>query len=262
MLFRASLQASALILQHNLSSFQNLLTEHSDLFSRLVLHPSTNYPGRTQEHVLGSLLRKKLEPAVEELVEAAREAARSAGVDPSRMMGKKPSEDEDEEDDEDEEGYRPEDEDDGGDPLANLWEDAWTIMNEKLKEFSTREARHLFTAKEREGGAEKVRTGLRRDLAGMDFEDDEEEEEDGEGDEDEEEGEKDGEDVLMGGQDVVQQPVEEQGPPKRIIPVEELLWFMTSGQVHIPRWLQMERADSEERRRKGQHTAHRGGYGR
>jgi mediator of RNA polymerase II transcription subunit 8 len=201
---------------------------------------------------------------VEELVEAAREAARSAGVDPSRMLGKKSSEEEDE--DEDEEGYRPEDEDDGSDPLANLWEDAWTTMNEKLKEFSTKEARHLFTAREREEGVEKVRTGLRRDLAGMDFdeeeEEEEEEEEDEEGDEDEEEGEKDGEDVVMGGQDGVQQPVEGQGPAKRIIPVEELLWFMTSGQVQIPRWLQMERGDAEDRMRKGQHTAHRGGYGR
>lgn len=201
---------------------------------------------------------------MEELVEAAREAARTAGVDPSRILGKKSSEDDEEEDeDEDEEGYRPEDEDEGGDPLANLWEDAWTVMNEKLKEFSTKEARHLYTAKEREEGVERIRTGLRKDLAGMDFVDEEEdEEEEEEGDEDEEEGEGDGEDVVMGGQDGAHQPVEVQGPPKRIIPTEELLWFMSSGQVHIPRWLQMERADAEEKRRRGQHATHRGGYGR
>ncbi|KAJ3494908.1 hypothetical protein NLG97_g3770 [Lecanicillium saksenae] len=63
-----SLHASAQILQRNLQTVLDSLSENSELFTRIAIHPSTNYPGRTQENVLTQLLRKKLEPDVEELV--------------------------------------------------------------------------------------------------------------------------------------------------------------------------------------------------
>ncbi|KAH8899284.1 choline sulfatase [Thozetella sp. PMI_491] len=71
-----SLRSSAFILQKNLDSIQQIMNENAMLFQRLVVHPSTNFPGRTQEHILLALLRKKLEPEIAdcELWEDAREA--------------------------------------------------------------------------------------------------------------------------------------------------------------------------------------------
>jgi len=48
---------------------------HAELFNKTVIYPSTNYPGRTQEGVLNSLLRKKLEPPIASWVEEGREVA-------------------------------------------------------------------------------------------------------------------------------------------------------------------------------------------
>ncbi|KAB5567030.1 choline sulfatase [Coniochaeta sp. 2T2.1] len=61
----SSLQASARIAQHNLHSLQLLLSDKQDLFSRLAVHPSTNFPGREHEMILQTFLRKRLEPDVE-----------------------------------------------------------------------------------------------------------------------------------------------------------------------------------------------------
>ncbi|KAL6411259.1 Mediator complex, subunit Med8 [Ilyonectria robusta] len=74
----SSLQASAQILQRNLQTVLDSLSENSDILTRMAIHPSTNYPGRTQENVLTQLLRKKLEPDVEELVADGRDTARLA----------------------------------------------------------------------------------------------------------------------------------------------------------------------------------------
>ncbi|KAJ9134225.1 hypothetical protein NKR19_g8746 [Coniochaeta hoffmannii] len=77
----SSLQASARIAQQNLSSLQTLLSDKQDLFARLAVHPSTNFPGREHEMTLQGILRKKLEPEVESWVERCREVAVAAGVD-------------------------------------------------------------------------------------------------------------------------------------------------------------------------------------
>ncbi|KAK7748336.1 mediator of RNA polymerase II transcription subunit 8 [Diatrype stigma] len=69
-----SLQASADILQHNLRSLLEILAVHNDLFQRIAVHPSTNFPGRTQENILLQLLRKKPEPDVEAAMDEGREA--------------------------------------------------------------------------------------------------------------------------------------------------------------------------------------------
>ncbi|PCD44969.1 hypothetical protein AU210_000418 [Fusarium oxysporum f. sp. radicis-cucumerinum] len=73
-----SIQASAKILQKNLKSLLESTNENADLFNRMAIRPSTNYPGRTQENVLLQLLRKKLEPDVEEFVSQGLETARLA----------------------------------------------------------------------------------------------------------------------------------------------------------------------------------------
>ncbi|CAG9950856.1 unnamed protein product [Clonostachys rosea f. rosea IK726] len=52
--------------------------ENSELFSQMAVHPSTNYPGRTQEGLLSTLLRSKLEPQMEERVSLGLETAHRA----------------------------------------------------------------------------------------------------------------------------------------------------------------------------------------
>lgn len=151
---RSSLQASTQILQRNLQTVLDSLNENSELFSRMAIHPSPNYPGRTQENVLTQLLRKKLEPDVEELVIEGREAARLATPE-------------------------------GINDLQDIWHELrqWTI--DRVTAYVRDEASDVYTAEERAAGVENVRTGLRRDLEDEDEDDEEEEEDD---DEDEEYG--------------------------------------------------------------------------
>lgn len=146
---RDSIHASAQILQRNLQTALDSLSENSELFTRIAIHPSTNYPGRTQENVLTQLLRKKLEPDVEELVADGRETARLATPE-------------------------------GVEELQGIWDElrAWT--QSRIAEYVRDEAGDAYTKEERETGTDSVRTGLRRDI------EDEEEDEDDE-DEDEEE---------------------------------------------------------------------------
>lgn len=148
----SSLQASAQILQRNLQTVLDSLNENSVLFHRLALHPSTNFPGRTQENVLTQLLRKKLEPDVEDLVAQGRETARLATPE-------------------------------GIQKLQAIWDElrAWT--HGRIAEYVRGEASDVYTREEREGGVENVRTGLRRDLEEESDEEQEEgqEEDDGDG---------------------------------------------------------------------------------
>ncbi|TQS33979.1 hypothetical protein Golomagni_05659 [Golovinomyces magnicellulatus] len=145
-----SLQASAQILQRNLQTVLDSLSENSDLFSRLALHPSTNYPGRTQENILTQLLRKKLEPDVEELVLKGRETAKLATAE-------------------------------GVAELQQIWDEirAWT--QSRIAAYVREEAGDAYTKEERDMGVENVRTGLTRDV---EEEDDDDDEDDEDGDED------------------------------------------------------------------------------
>ncbi|KAJ4394087.1 mediator of RNA polymerase II transcription subunit 8 [Gnomoniopsis smithogilvyi] len=207
-----SLQASAVILKGHTTYLLDHLNKQSSLFQRLAVHPSSNYPGRTQEAVQTQLLRKKLDPQIELLVEAARDEALAAGISPDKSfvsqerllaeqerekamrrqakfgfsMGDEADEgSEDEGSSEDSSGG----EDEGGDRvnepigLGDVWVDCAAWSRQRLAKFATEEGESLYTAEEREMGIENVRTGLRRSL--------EEEEESDEEDEDEEDGEGD-----------------------------------------------------------------------
>ncbi|KAJ6783768.1 hypothetical protein PWT90_07673 [Aphanocladium album] len=140
-----SLHASAQILQRNLQTVLDSLSENSELFTRIAIHPSTNYPGRTQENVLTQLLRKKLEPDVEELVAEGRETARLATPQ-------------------------------GIAELQGIWDElrAWT--QSRIAEYVRDEAGDAYTKEERETGTDKVRTGLRRDIEEDEDDEDEDEE--------------------------------------------------------------------------------------
>ncbi|KFY15268.1 hypothetical protein V492_02108 [Pseudogymnoascus sp. VKM F-4246] len=67
-----SIQVHSTILAQSLKNITDHLSKHSDLFSQTVVYPSTNFPGRTQEGLIGQLLRKKLEPSAESWVEEGR----------------------------------------------------------------------------------------------------------------------------------------------------------------------------------------------
>lgn len=253
----SSLQASARIAQQNLSSLQNLLADRQDLFARLAVHPSTNFPGREHEMILQSLLRKKLEQDVETWVEECRETAVRAGVDVNKAgkvtkqrRGEEDEEDEDEE--EDEEGYRPEDEDDvGGDPLTDLWADVRDALTARITEFVEGESQDVYTIEERERGVDKVRTGLKRDL--------EEEEEDSE-DEEEEGGEKEDADVVMlgtGGPPAKQQPPTQNQSQVPSVEPELVLWFGVRGDFSLPGNI-----ETESTRKAKAGAGRRGGPGR
>lgn len=188
------------------------------LFQRIAIHPSTNYPGRSQEEVLQTLLRKKLDPEIDTLVETARDEAQSAGITPSgsfisqeRVLAEREQQraaqraakfghefaeddDDDEEDDDDDEGATSGSDDAEGadgdrvnEPLGmgDVWVDTLRMCREMLKRFAEEEGEDLYTAEERAMGVENVRTGLKRSLEEESEEDEDEEsddDEDGEGD--------------------------------------------------------------------------------
>ncbi|CAJ2500482.1 Uu.00g033350.m01.CDS01 [Anthostomella pinea] len=176
-----SLQASADILQLNLRAILEIVSQNNDLFTRVAVHPSTNFPGRTQENILLQLLRKKAEPDVEDAMEEGRKTIAAlptvptANTDPGMIVNAN--------------GTVPSDQD-----KERELEDGWTGTREacvhRIMDYALKEEPKPFTAEEQELGVENVRTGLRRtfDDEYEDYDDDDDEdddeEEDSEGDDD------------------------------------------------------------------------------
>ncbi|KFY25847.1 hypothetical protein V491_01573 [Pseudogymnoascus sp. VKM F-3775] len=75
-----SIQVHSTILAQSLKNITDHLSKHSDLFSQTAVYPSTNFPGRTQEGLIGQLLRKKLEPSAESWVEEGRALGKTKNV--------------------------------------------------------------------------------------------------------------------------------------------------------------------------------------
>lgn len=128
---RDSLQISASILASNLKSITDHLTAHNELFEKTVVYPSTNFPGRTQENLLGQLLRKKLEPGVESWVEEGR--ATQVAMDET------------------------------GD-LTETWQSAKDFIGERIARAAVAHRREAYTEQERELGIENVNTGLTKPM--------------------------------------------------------------------------------------------------
>lgn len=195
---RSSLSASASILSNNLQSLTDHMSKHADLFSRTVVYPSTNFPGRTQEGLLGQLLRKKLEPQVESWVEEGRTIEKDAETTVA------------------------------GENLNELWKWADEWMGQRVMTYVTKEAGSNYTLEEREAGIENVNTGLRRKF---------DEEEEGSDDEDEDEDMEDGEgtmEVVEAGKDGLGQVEFEMGKLKKTPDgtsrsVDDILRFATTG---------------------------------
>ncbi|KAL9102806.1 MAG: hypothetical protein Q9163_002084 [Psora crenata] len=69
-----SLHAQTSILSQTLSSLSGQLQANAHLLGSAVVYPLPSYPGREEEPLLNQLLRKKLEPGVEEWVEQGKKA--------------------------------------------------------------------------------------------------------------------------------------------------------------------------------------------
>ncbi|KAM4058070.1 mediator of RNA polymerase II transcription complex subunit 8 domain-containing protein [Hirsutella rhossiliensis] len=198
----SSLQASAQILQRNLQTVLDNLSENSDLFARMAIHPSTNYPGRTQENLLTQLLRKKLEPDVEELVADGRETARLATPE-------------------------------GVVELQAIWDELRQWTHERIAAYVRDEAGDVYTKDERATGTDKVRTGLRRGLDEESDDDDDDDDDDEEADEAEDGIDDDGDGGDEGKKGKTRLV---RGPEP-----ETLLWFAARGDFEVPRNVEYER---------------------
>jgi mediator of RNA polymerase II transcription subunit 8 len=121
------------------------LARNADVLNRTVAYPSTNYPGRTQEGLLGQLLRKKLEPQVETWVGEGREM---------------------------QEG------EDAGEAAEELWAWGREWIGQRVATYILEEAGDSYTVQERAGAIENVRVGLRRRIDEEESEEGDEEMED------------------------------------------------------------------------------------
>ncbi|KAI4175998.1 MAG: hypothetical protein LQ343_001280 [Gyalolechia ehrenbergii] len=192
----SSLASRFSILAQNLSSLSTHLSTHSSLFSALAVFPLPEFP-REQENLLGQMLRKKLEPGVEEWVGQGLEMGRREGCGRDLREGG------------DSRGDRGMGEGGGGGRGEGMDEDAWKGLWEWVMVRANEEAR------EYEWG-----------VGGEDEEEGEEEEEGEDGmDVEEEEG---GEGFGGGGGERGDkgEKVEEAG---RALRMEEVLRFMNTG---------------------------------
>jgi mediator of RNA polymerase II transcription subunit 8 len=160
---RPSLQNSANLLYHNLDSLHKVLAGAQPLLANAHVYPLPSYPGRTQEDLLTQLLRKKLQPQVEDwIVNGERHAANNA-VEPLHTNGS------------------------SADPtpsephpmsttqLTDLWEWAGREGNRIARDMGADAFDDVFTLEEHEAGIETVVTGLRRKLWDSDDEDEDDE---------------------------------------------------------------------------------------
>jgi mediator of RNA polymerase II transcription subunit 8 len=126
-----------------------------------VAYPSTNFPGRTQENLLGALLRKKLEPDVESWVEEGRNLAAgqtgAAAGTVSPVVANNGNGNEN--------GSAKEERDDMGD-VEDTWNFARDSIGRMVGATAFRIMRDEFTREERAQGLSSVRTGLRKGTSG------------------------------------------------------------------------------------------------
>ncbi|KAI9702374.1 MAG: mediator of RNA polymerase II transcription subunit 8 [Candelina mexicana] len=211
-----SLQTTATILQQNLLSLSQHLTTHAALFSSLSVYPLPSFPSKPQEALLGQLLRKKLEPHIEDYVELGRSTASPLSTTAtSNNSAISPT------------FAAPSGDGSGGAlglaDLEELWDWARLAANEEARK---RMGLGAFTLEEREGGVENVVTGLRRKL--------EEDTSSGETSSGEDEEMEDGGKVETVDAPAAKRKVPEvarkspefRGPP---LPLEDIMRFMSTG---------------------------------
>ncbi|KAI0096902.1 choline sulfatase [Nemania sp. FL0031] len=156
-----SLEASADILNHNIRAIVEVLAQNEKIFNRVAIHPSTNFPGRTQEQILVQLMRKRPEPDVETTLEEASKTTASMSL-PGLAQPSGDAAADDHSQDKEKEAR-----------LGGIWDAALASCQERITDYVMNEEGDYFTAEEHDVGIENVRTGLKRS-----FEDEYEDEED------------------------------------------------------------------------------------
>ena len=146
---RTSFQLQIKIISQQIESLSNTLTANDELLSRLVVFPLPEFPTRTSEGLLAQLLRKKLEPVVEDWIQDGLTTATKIETSGD--------------------GDRQE--------LEELWDWAPGAFRESFLPY-TQVLGGNYTLEERAVGIENVVTGLKRELADNQEESDDEDEDD------------------------------------------------------------------------------------
>ena len=185
---RSSLQSLSSIIAQHLSSLSQHLGAHAELFDAMAVFPTAQFPGRAQEGLLGQLLRKKLEPDVEDWEEAGRRKARLTTTTTTTGGDGKNSGNDNNLDGASvhQHPFRP-----ASREVGELWRWAGIAANEQARKHTWG---GNYTLAEREGGVENVVTGLRRKLPDDEADDEDEEDEDEDEDGEEEQGKQRDED--------------------------------------------------------------------
>ncbi|KAF4549828.1 Mediator of RNA polymerase II transcription subunit 8-like protein [Elsinoe fawcettii] len=208
----SSIQNSATLLSHNLASLHFTLSSARPLLTAAHAYPLPTYPGRTQEHSLIMLMRKKLQPPVEDWIEEG--AKRGAEVSGSNGYDKQTN------------GatngaHKSLQQSD----LDALWSWAGPEGNRIAREIGDDAFGDVFTLAEQEDGIENVVTGLSRRFWESDSDDDDE----GGADKKEDDMDVDKPDTRP---DIVKR-MDRAGvdTSKPILPLETILKFTNTGQM-------------------------------
>ncbi|GAM89381.1 hypothetical protein ANO11243_074180 [Dothideomycetidae sp. 11243] len=206
----ASIQNSANLLSHNLQSLHSTLNAAQPLLRAAHAYPLPSYPGRTQEHSLIMLMRKKLQPGVEDWIEdGARKGAQIQGAESTKLANGTAN------------GTS---KTLGHQDLEELWNWAGPEGNRIARDIGDDAFADVFTLAEQEAGIEDVVTGLRRKFWESD---DEDEDMDGDAAGKEEAMEVDAPDTRP---DIVKQ-MDRAGidESKAMLPLEMILRFTNTG---------------------------------
>ena len=217
---RASFQTSAMVISQSLTSVSQHLNAHRDLFASMSVFPLPEFPGKTQENLLGQLLRKKLEPSVEDWVTEGRDAATAASNKSAAGGGSG-------------DHYRRTGLGLSNDELVDLWDWAGMAANQEAREHAWG---GNYTLEEKEAGVKNVVTGLRRRLREDPDEESSDEDDDDEGFEDEPDG-----DVMeiVGSQSQEFEAQSGKGNEERIVgretshplPIDDVFRFLMKGSI-------------------------------
>ena len=175
---------------------------HAQFLKEAHALPLTNFPGPSQEGMLGQLLRKKLDPSVEDWI---RENTTKTQAGPEVNGGESH---------------------DGGlrnEELRDLWSSAAAISNGIVRPMYEEDGPFSddYTIAEREAGVENVVTGLKRNLD-RESEDDEDDYDDFEEDQMEH---------VMPNVEAANKPEEGIDPSLPPMPLDSVLRFITTGTV-------------------------------
>ena len=154
---RSSIQNSTNLLSHNLQSLHATINAAQPLLTAAHAYPLPSFPGRTQEHSLVMLMRKKLQPPVEDWID---QGARNGQQLPGPKLSNGTANGETKA-----LNYE---------QMEELWNWAGPEGNRIAREIGDDAFADVFTLAEQEDGIENVVTGLRRKFWESDDEDEDE----------------------------------------------------------------------------------------